>query len=103
MTDLAVENPTTHQGAQRLLKLFWPILGGILLLRIGLAVCFNLVPDEAFYWLWTRHVAGGYLDHPPMIAWILWLSTRLLGDTQLGVRLPSLLLSLAAAAIVIAL
>jgi 4-amino-4-deoxy-L-arabinose transferase-like glycosyltransferase len=35
--------------------------------------------------------AFGYYDHPPMIAWWIWLGRHLVGDTPLGVRLiPSL-------------
>ena len=24
--------------------------------------------DEAYYWTWSKHLAGGYYDHPPMVA-----------------------------------
>lgn len=27
--------------------------------------------DEAYYLLWTKHLAWSYFDHPPMIAWLL--------------------------------
>ena len=30
--------------------------------------------------------AFGYADHPPMIAWWIWLSTLILGSSALGVR-----------------
>ncbi|MFS8056559.1 glycosyltransferase family 39 protein [Rhizobium sp. BR 317] len=53
----------------------------IILAQIGLH------PDEAYYWLWSRVPSAGYYDHAPMIAWWIWLSTRLLGDNSLGVRL----------------
>ncbi len=46
-----------------------------------------LAPDEAYYWTWSRALAPGYFDHPPMVAlWIL-AGTRLAGDTALGIRL----------------
>jgi 4-amino-4-deoxy-L-arabinose transferase-like glycosyltransferase len=45
-----------------------------------------LVPDEAYYWSWTRHLAPGYFDHPPMIAYLMWASERLFGVSELGVR-----------------
>jgi 4-amino-4-deoxy-L-arabinose transferase-like glycosyltransferase len=45
-----------------------------------------LVPDEAYYWSWTRHLAAGYFDHPPMIAYLMWASGRLFGTSELGVR-----------------
>ena len=42
--------------------------------------------DEAYYWLWSTHPSGGYYDHPPMVAWWIWLGTTLFGDTLLGLR-----------------
>ncbi|MFN5154505.1 MAG: glycosyl transferase, partial [Gemmatimonadota bacterium] len=49
----------------------WGALLGILLLRLIFAATVPLVPDEAYYWTWSRHLAGGYFDHPPMIAWLI--------------------------------
>ncbi|MGD0462590.1 MAG: glycosyltransferase family 39 protein [Tepidisphaeraceae bacterium] len=46
----------------------------------------ELVPDEAYYWVWSRHLAASYLDHPPVIAYLIRLGTILLGNTELGVR-----------------
>lgn len=46
-----------------------------------------LAPDEAYYWVWSRALAPGYLDHPPMVALWIWVGTALLGDGALGVRL----------------
>ncbi len=46
-----------------------------------------LSPDELYYWVWSRALAPGYLDHPPMVALWIWLGTALAGDTALGVRL----------------
>lgn len=39
--------------------------------RLWLAVFGGLHPDEAYYWVWSRHLALGYFDHPPMAAWII--------------------------------
>jgi hypothetical protein len=46
----------------------------------------NLVPDEAYYWVWSRHPAISYLDHPSIVAWLIRLGTTLLDNTELGVR-----------------
>ncbi len=73
---------------------------GILLLRLAFAAAVPLVPDEAYYWTWSRQLAGGYFDHPPVIAWLIAGGTALLGDTPLGVRLlPNVAGTLATAAI----
>ncbi|TCR76694.1 glycosyltransferase family 39 protein [Rhizobium sp. BK376] len=47
----------------------------------------GLVPDEAYYWLWSKAPSAGYYDHPPMIAWWIWLSTKIAGEGAFGVRL----------------
>jgi 4-amino-4-deoxy-L-arabinose transferase-like glycosyltransferase len=84
------------------LRYLWPIVAAMLVLRLLTDMRFSLVPDEAVYWSWSRHPATGYFDHPPMIAWINWLSCHLIGSTELGVRLPMTFLGLGAAIFIIA-
>ena len=52
----------------------------------------ELTFDEAYYTLWSRALAFGYLDHPPMVAVLIRASTALFGGSELGVRALSLLL-----------
>lgn len=47
---------------------------------------FELSEDEAYQWLWSKHLALSYYSKPPLIAYTQWLGTRLWGDTELGVR-----------------
>jgi dolichol-phosphate mannosyltransferase len=54
-----------------------------------------LLPSEAYYWDYAQHLDFGYLDHPPMIALMIALGTRLLGNNEFGVRAPALACSLA--------
>lgn len=63
-------------------------------LRLVAAAWTPLTFDEAYYWMWSRHLAGGYYDHPPMVALVIRLGTMLAGDTEFGVRLVSILLAL---------
>ncbi|MEA2868972.1 MAG: hypothetical protein QOE39_3687 [Bradyrhizobium sp.] len=63
-------------------------------LRLVAAACTPLTFDEAYYWMWSKHLAGGYYDHPPMVAVVIRLGTMIAGDTELGVRLVSILLAL---------
>ena len=65
----------------------WAALAGLTLLRLAVAGLAPLSPDEAYYWVWSRALAFGYLDHPPMVALWVRLGTVLAGDTSLGVRL----------------
>src|ERR1700726_4706044 len=66
----------------------------LLALRVGAAAWTPLTFDEAYYWMWSKHLAGGYYDHPPGVALVIRLGTMISGDTELGVRLVSVLLAL---------
>src|SRR5450631_3642129 len=46
----------------------------------------ELTFDEAYYTLWSRDIAWGYLDHPPMVAVWIRASTSLFGGSEFGVR-----------------
>src|ERR1700733_10354680 len=63
-------------------------------LRLVAAAWTPLTFDEAYYWMWSKHLAGGYYDHPPMVAVVIRLGTMIAGDTEFGVRLVSILLAL---------
>ncbi len=67
-----------------------PWLLALLLLtciRLAVAAFTPLSPDEAYYWVWSRALAPGYLDHPPMVALWIGAGTWIVGETPLGVRL----------------
>ncbi|MBU6464237.1 MAG: glycosyltransferase family 39 protein [Bradyrhizobium sp.] len=66
----------------------------LVLLRLVAAAFTPLTFDEAYYWTWSKHLAGGYYDHPPMVAIVIRLGTMIAGDTEFGVRLVSILLVL---------
>ncbi|HEY6102393.1 MAG TPA: glycosyltransferase family 39 protein [bacterium] len=59
-------------------------------LRAAAAATGPLIDDEAYYWLWSRHLAWGYVDHPPMIAWLIALTARL-GDGAFLIRVSPLI------------
>lgn len=63
-------------------------------LRLVSAAWTPLTFDEAYYWQWSNHLAFGYYDHPPMVALLIRAGTLIAGDTELGVRLVSVLLAL---------
>ena len=56
----------------------------------------GLYPDEAQYWFWAQHLELGYYSKPPLVAWLIALTTTMLGDGELGVRLSAPLLHAAA-------
>ena len=47
--------------------------------------------DELYYLACSRHLDWGYVDHPPLIAFVAWIGRMLLGDTLAAIRfLPAL-------------
>lgn len=48
---------------------------------------YGVFRDELYYIANGRHLAFGYVEHPPLIGWITWLSTTLFGESQLALRL----------------
>ncbi len=69
---------------------------GLTALRFVLAGWLPLAFDEAYFWLWSKHLAISYYDHPPLIALSIRAGTLLFGDTEFGVRFVSLLASIGA-------
>ena len=53
----------------------------------------NLAPQEAYYWNYSRHLALGYLDHPPMLAYFIFIFTHLGKQSEFFVRIPCVLIS----------
>src|SRR3979409_1517285 len=66
----------------------------LVVLRLVAAAYTPLTFDEAYYWMWSKNLAGGHYDHPPSVAFVIRLGTLIAGDTELGVRLVSILLAL---------
>ena len=62
-------------------RLVWLRVGGL-----------DLYPDEAQYWLWSLTPDWGYFSKPPLIAWVIRVTTLLAGDDETGIRLASPLL-----------
>lgn len=56
------------------------------LVRFVVAARAGLLWDEPYYWMWSEHLAAGYYDHPPMVAWWIRAGTTFLGDGSLGIR-----------------
>ncbi len=62
----------------------------LLLGKLYLAATLQLHPDEAYYWLFSRHLDFGYFDHPPLVAYCIRLTT-LVSQQELWVRFSGIL------------
>jgi dolichol-phosphate mannosyltransferase len=71
-----------------------PLAIGLIVYALALRLVYlgavELLPEEAYYWNYSRHLDIGYLDHPPMVAWLIRLGTAVFGQSQFGVRVGAL-------------
>jgi 4-amino-4-deoxy-L-arabinose transferase-like glycosyltransferase len=74
-------------GVAHPLKAAAAALAGLTALRLVVAATVPLSPDEAYYFVWSRALAAGYLDHPPMVALWIRAGTALAGPSAFGIRL----------------
>ena len=47
----------------------------ISILRLLIGSLFPVTADESYYWLWSKHLALSFVDHPPMVAFVNFLFT----------------------------
>ena len=74
-------------------RVFWALLGCVLLIKLVIAAQLPLFVDEAFYWQEGQHLAAAYSDLPGLTAWLTRLGVTVGGDSKLALRLPFLLLA----------
>lgn len=63
----------------------------VVALQMIYAATADLRTDEAYYWTLSKEYVLSYLDHPPMVAWIVRFGTAIFGDTNFGARFGGLL------------
>lgn len=87
--------PTQTWGGLTLWR--WAILFSVaaFAFRLWYATRPELVGDEAYYWLLSHRLDLSYFDKGPGVAWTIALGRSLFGDTVLGIRIFSVLLSVA--------
>jgi membrane-associated phospholipid phosphatase len=91
--ELATASMADEEG--HWLRFGYVLIGLFLLIRLGyLASGFlELTGDEAYQWLWSKHLALSYYSKPPFIAYTQFLGTSIWGDNEFGVRFFSPILS----------
>lgn len=67
----------------------WMFAGLLIAARVMALIVspLELYPDEAQYWKWSRDFAFGYYSKPPMVAWMIGLTTAVFGNAEWAVRL----------------
>jgi 4-amino-4-deoxy-L-arabinose transferase-like glycosyltransferase len=59
----------------------------ILLIRFVFIAFMGIMPQDAYYDFYAQHLAFSYYDHPPLIAYLLRLSTSLFGKKIFALKL----------------
>src|SRR3989338_4254489 len=74
-------------------------LAAATVIRLCLALLFPLTADESYYWLWSKHLSLSYVDHPPIIAYVNFLTT-FGGENLLMLRLGAVAITLAVSVLI---
>lgn len=72
-------------------RLFVKTTTVLTLARLLIAGSFGLTDDESHYWQYSQHLDFSYYDHPPMVGYLIFISTKILGNNLYGVRLPAII------------
>ncbi len=87
-----IPEPLAEDNSKYSRYLVYLILGTALL-RLIYINALNLAPQEAYYWNYSRHLALSYLDHPPMLAYLIFLFTSIGGHSEFFVRIGCVLIA----------
>src|SRR3979411_751162 len=60
---------------------------GKLVFHLLIANRYGIFRDELYYLACSEHLDAGYVDQPPLIAFITWIARHLFGESLLGLRL----------------
>ena len=52
------------------------LITGASLVRLLILATTQIANGEAYYYVWSRFPSWSYYDHPPLVAWMAWLTTR---------------------------
>jgi 4-amino-4-deoxy-L-arabinose transferase-like glycosyltransferase len=78
---------------RKFVTLFWITLVVITAFRLLYISGLGLVPQEAYYWNYSRHPALSYFDHPPATAYLIYIFTKLGGDSEFVIHLVAVVMS----------
>ena len=52
--------------------------------RLTICMTIPILPDEAYYFVWSKHLDASYYSKGPAIAWTIWAGTSLFGPKSSG-------------------
>lgn len=72
--------------------LFLCLSGVLFALRIFFISSTMVIDDEAYYFMYSRHLSPGYIDHGPVVAFLIYLTTAIFGENGFGIRVGAVLM-----------
>jgi hypothetical protein len=69
------------------------LLGVLTVFRLWYCTYPDVIADEAYYWLWSRHFDASYYSKGPGVAWTIAFGTAVFGDNVFGIRWISVVLA----------
>ena len=79
-----------HPASCRMPVPAWLVAGALLLAHLLTLGRYGIFRDEFYYLANGRHLAWGYVDHPPLVAVIAWTVEHTIGTSVYALRTPSL-------------
>ena len=76
----------TAEMERQWLHVGFVFIGALLLIHLAFVASgkIELSEDEAYQWVWSKHLALSYYSKPPLIACVQFLGTHLWGDNSSG-------------------
>ena len=88
---------------QRLPIAAWIVAASLMAAHLATLGRYGIFRDEFYYLANGRHLAWGYVDHPPLVAGLAWLVEHTIGTSIYALRAPMLLALLAVLAVIVGL
>src|SRR5271170_416494 len=68
------------------------LLTTVTLARLAVIATTEIANGEAYYYVWSRFPSWSYYDHPPLVAWLTWLTTQF-SHSSFAIRLGPVICS----------
>ena len=69
------------------------LIGVMTVFRLFYCAWLPMLPDETYYFQWSRHLDASYISKGPAVAYTIWAGTALFGANPFGVRFFAVMLS----------
>ena len=79
-------------GKSEASRIRWIMLSAWTIMALLQSAFTELAHDEAYYWMYSKNLAWGYMHQPPMVGVLVWLGYNIIPN-ELGVRLLTVAMS----------